>query len=348
MNPTVHATQFGWMPDGAPVQLFTLTNAHGCIARVTNYGATVTELHLPDRAGRLGDVVLGYDNLEQYLGGAHYFGSTIGRVANRIAGGRFILDGEVFTLACNNGPNHLHGGVRGFDKVLWHGEPLPGLGAAVRFTHISPDGDEGYPGRLDVSVVMILTDLNELGMAYTATTDLATPVNLTSHPYFNFSGHGDILGHELMIASETYIAIDETLIPTGEIRPVKGTPLDFTQAAPIGARFDQLAGSPVGYDHTFAINGDGKSMALAARVFDPQSGRAMEVTTTQPGMHLYTANFFDSGLIGKRGIAYPRYGGFSLEAQHFPDSVNQPAFPNTILRPGEIYRQRTVYRFGAV
>jgi aldose 1-epimerase len=342
----IHTTLFGRMPDGAPVHLFTLTNAHGLIARITNYGATITECHVPDRAGQLGDVVLGFDNLKQYLGCQHYIGCTIGRVANRIARGRFTLDGEVFTLARNNGPNHLHGGVKGFDKALWQAEPLPGPVAGVKFSHVSPDGDEGYPGRLDLAVVMTLTDDNELAIDYAAVTDRATPVNLTNHPYFNLVGQGDILEHELMLSADRYIVTDESLIPTGEIRPMKGTPLDFTRPMLIGARLDQLTSVPVGYDHTFAINRAGNRLALAARALEPHSGRVLEVTTTEPGVHLYTANFFDGAFTGKRGVGYPQHAGFSLEAQHFPDSVHQPAFPSTILRPGETYRQTTVYKFG--
>ncbi len=335
------------MPDGAPVRLFTLTNRNGCIARITNYGATITELHVPDHDGRLGDVVLGFDNLQQYLGNQHYIGCTIGRVANRIAAGRFTLDGEEHMLARNNGPNHLHGGETGFDKVVWGATPLASAVAGVKLTHVSPDGDEGYPGRLDVAVVMTLTDATELIIDYTATTDRATPVNLTNHTYFNLAGQGDILGHELTLRADSYIPTDDNLIPTGEVRPVKATPLDFTRPVPIGARFHQLTSHPGGYDHSFAINPAGKGLHLVARVFEPETSRAMEVTTTEPSVHLYTANFFDGTLIGKQGAAYPRHAGLCLEAQHFPDSVNQPAFPSTILRPGETYRQTTTYQFGS-
>jgi aldose 1-epimerase len=323
------------MPGGAPVERFTLTNARGVIARITNYGATLTELHVPDRAGRPGDVVLGFDNLEQYLRGHPYFGATVGRVANRIARGRFTLDGRTYTLSRNEGPHHLHGGFQGFDKVVWRAEPLAGPVAAVRMTHVSPDGDEGYPGRLALTVVMTLTDANELAIDYTATTDETTPVNLTNHTYFNLAGEGDVLGHELMLATESYTPTDETLIPTGEIAPVRGTPLDFTRPRPIGR----------GYDHNFAIARTAPGLALAADVFEPRTGRALEVTTTQPGVQLYTANHLDGTLGGKGGVGYRRHAGFCLETQHFPDSVNQPGFPSTILRPGETYRQTTIYRF---
>jgi aldose 1-epimerase len=292
-------------------------------------------------------VVLGFDNLAQYLGGHPYFGCTIGRVANRIARGRFTLDGKVCTLAINNGPNHLHGGVKGFDKMLWQGEPLSGPVAGVRFSHASPDGDEGYPGRLDLAVVMTLTDGNALVIDYTATTDRPTPVNLTNHTYFNFAGTGDILGHELMLAADRYTPTDAATIPTGELRPVRGTPFDFTVPRPIGARVGELPGPPRGYDHNFVLSGAGGVRALAARVLEPVTGRAMDVSTTQPGVQLYTGNFLDGTLTGKRGVAYRQYAGFTLETQHFPDSVNQQSFPSTILRPGETYRQSTAYQFSA-
>jgi aldose 1-epimerase len=335
------------MPDGTPVQLFSLSNADGLIARITNYGATITELHVPDRTGKLGDVVLGFDNLAQYLENQPYIGSTIGRVANRIAGGRFTLDGEVYALARNNGPNHLHGGVRGFDKVVWEAEALEGPISGVKLSYVSPDGDEGYPGRVVVTVVMTLTDRNELVIDYVATTDRATPINLTNHSYFNFAGQGDIRGHELMLAAESRAPTDDTLIPTGEVRSVAGTAFDFTRIIAIGARFESLTADPKGYDDTFAINRSGPGLALAARVYDPQTGRAMQVSTTEPAVLLYTAGYFDGTLIGKGGVTYSRYAGFCLETQHFPDSVNQPSFPSTILRPDETYRQTTVYRFGA-
>jgi aldose 1-epimerase len=347
MSPGVYSASFGRMPDGAPVQLFTLTNANGLIARITSYGTILTELHVPDGAGRLGDVVLGFDNLAQYLAGHPYFGCTIGRVANRIAGGRFRLDGRDYTLARNIGRDHLHGGHKGFDKVVWGAEPISGPVAGVRFTHVSPDRDEGYPGRLELAVVMTLTDADQLAIDYSATTDQATPVNLTNHTYFNLAGQGDILGHELMLSAGAYTPTDDALMPTGEVRPVGGTPLDFTRPTPIGARFDQLTSDPRGYDHNFAIDGGGGGLALAARVYEPGTGRAMDVATTQPGVQLYTGNFLDGTLTGKRGIVYRRHAGFCLETQHFPDSVNQPAFPSTILRPGETYRQTTVHRFSA-
>jgi aldose 1-epimerase len=344
MTPGVDVAGFGRLPDGTPVRRFTLQNGTGVIARVIDYGTTITELHVPDRAGRLADVVLGFDNLAQYLAGPHYLGCTIGRVANRIAAGRFTLNGKVHTLARNNGPNHLHGGIRGFDKAVWRGEPFAGPVAGARFTHVSPDGDEGYPGRLDVGVIVMLTDADELVIDYSATTDQPTPVNLTNHSYFNLAAMGNILGHELTLAAEAYTPTDATLIPTGEIRPVQGTPLDFTRPMSMGARLDQLDGEPRGYDHNFVVDHRG-GLTPAARVFEPGTGRVMEVTTSEPGLQLYTANYLDGTQTGKRGQRYSRYAGFTLEAQHFPDAVNQPAFPSTILRPGQTYHQTTVYRF---
>jgi len=343
MQANVKKSGFGKLPDGSPVDLFTLTNANGLATKITNYGTIITELMVPNRRGELGDVVLGFDNLEQYLKGHPHFGCTTGRVANRIAKGRFTLDGKVYTLAVNNGPNHLHGGLKGFDKVLWQAEPQSG--AVVEFRYLSPAGEEGYPGNLQVIVLMSLTDANELRIDYTATTDAPTPVNLTNHSYFNLAGAGDILGHELRLGADYFTPSDEHSIPTGEIRAVKGTPMDFTEPQPIGARFSQLKMKPVGYDHNYVLNGGGKGLYLAAHVYEPVTGRVMEVRTTHPGVQLYTANYLDGSLVGKRGIVYRQHGGFCLETQHFPDSVNQPSFPPVILRPGDVYRQTTVHRF---
>lgn len=345
VTPGVRVDPFGALPNGAPVQLYTLTNRRGHIARISDYGASLTELHLRDRDGRLGDVVLGFDNLPQYLRGHPYFGCTVGRVANRIARGRFSLDGVDYALAPNNGPHHLHGGLVGFDKALWRGEPLVGPAVGVRFTHISPDGDQGYPGQLEVAVVMILTEADELVLDYIATTDRATPVNLTNHTYFNLASGGDVLGHELELAAARYTPTDATLIPTGELREVRGTPFDFTRPTPIGARLDQLGREPNGYDDNFVLDRSGPGQVLAARIHEPRSGRVLEMRTTEPGVQLYTGNYFDGSVIGKRGTAYAPHTGFTLEAQHFPDSVNHPDFPSTILRPGETYRQTTSYRF---
>lgn len=343
MKPTVQKSGFGKLADGASADLYTLTNTHGLIAKITNYGTIITELHVPDRQGKLGDIVLGFDNLAQYLRGHPYFGCTVGRFANRIAKGQFTLEGKTYKLAINNGPNHLHGGLKGFDKMLWKATPLSG--AAVEFTYTSPDGEENYPGKLDVAVVMTLTDANELRIDYTAKTDRATPVNLTNHSYFNLALDGDILAHELLLKASHYTPVDAGLIPTGEIRPVSGTPLDFTQPHPIGSRINQLTNEERGYDHNFVLDSGGKSLALAACAYDPATGRVMEVHTTQPGIQLYTANYLDGSLTGKRGVVYRKHSAFCLETQHFPDSVNHPKFPSTILQPGQTYRQTTLHKF---
>ena len=343
MQARVLRSSFGKLPDGKAVDLYALTNANGLSAKVSTYGTIITELHVPDRDGKPGNIVLGFDNLAQYLKGHPYFGCTVGRVANRIAKGRFTLDGQTYALAINNGPNHLHGGLKGFDKVVWHAEPQ--AGAAVKFTYVSPDGEDGYPGKLTVAVTMGLTDANELRIDYLATTVKPTPVNLTNHSYFNLAGDGDILGHELMIAADHYTPSDSTMIPTGEIKPVKDTPFDFTQPQPVGSRFAQLHTDPVGYDHNYVLNGGGKSLALAARVYEPRSGRVMEVHTTEPGVQLYTGNGLDGSLTGIGGVVYRQHSAICLETQHFPDSVNQPTFPSVILRPGQIYQQTTVHKF---
>ena len=344
MKASIQKTAFGKLPEGTAVELYTLKNANGLVAKITNYGTIITELHVPGRNGKLGDIVLGFDNLPQYLQGHPYFGCTVGRVANRIAKGRFTLDGKVHTLALNDGPNHLHGGLKGFDKVLWQAEPQPGA-VAVKFVYTSPAGEEGYPGTLAVGVTMSLTDANELRLDYTATTDQPTPVNLTNHSYFNLAGQGDVLAHELMLAADRYTPANAEFIPTGQIKPVKGTPMDFTSPQPIGARFSQLSGKPPGYDNNFVLNGGGKTLALAARVYEPRSGRVMEVSTTAPGLQFYTANFLDGSLTGKYGLVYRRHTALCLETQHFPNSVNQVKFPSIILRPGQTYRQTTVHKF---
>lgn len=345
MKPTIQKASFGRLPDGTAVDLYTLTNASGVVAKIANYGTIITELHVPDRQGNPADVVLGFDNLGQYLKGHPYFGCTVGRVANRIAQGRFTLDGKVYQLAVNNGPNHLHGGIKGFDKAVWEAQPRGQT--AIEFRYTSADGEESYPGKLDVTVVMTLTEANELRIDYTAATDKPTPVNLTNHSYFNLYGEGDVLDHELTLAADHYTPSDADLIPTGELKSVKGTPLDFTSPAPIGSKIAKLTNQESGYDHNYVINGAGKGLVLAARVREPRTGRVMEVHTTQPGVQLYTANYLDGSLTGKRGLVYRRQAAFCLETQHFPDSVNKPNFPSTILRPGETYRQTTVYKFTA-
>lgn len=342
---TIQACEFGRLPSGEPVDLYTLTNGNGIVAKITSYGAMLTQLHVPDRAGRIANVVLGFDNLAAYLAGHPYLGPTIGRVGNRIANGRFSLEGKSYELARNeNGVHFLHGGNKGFDKVLWKAAAAKGADqAGVRFTYRSVDGEEGFPGNLDVTVLYTLNDANELTIEYVATTDQPTPVNLTNHSYFNLAGagSGDILGHELMLVADRYTPADETLIPTGEIAEVRGTPLDFTQPAIIGARIGQVPG---GYDHNFVLNSGGGSLALAARLRDPGSGRTMEIWTTEPGIQFYSGNFLDGSASGIGGV-YCKHYGLCLETQHFPDSVNKPQWPSTILRPGQTYRHVTVHRF---
>ena len=348
MRATVEKMDFGKMPDGTAIDLYVLTNASGMKAKVMTYGAILTELHVPDREGKFDDVVLGFDNLAGYLKGHPHFGSTVGRVANRIARGKFTLEGKEYRLAVNNGPNSLHGGLKGFDKKVWKAEAMETAdGAAVKLSYLSPDGEEGYPGNLSTTVTYTLTNQNELKIAYVATTDKPTPVNLTNHSYFNLAGPqaGDILGHELMLAADSYTPADATLIPTGEIKPVRGTPLDFTRPMTIGARIAEVGGNPGGYDHNYVINGGGKSLTLAARAADPKTGRVLEMYTTEPGVQLYTGNFLDGKLKGKGGVVYKKQQAFCLEAQHFPDSVNHPEFPSVILEPGKKYTQTTVFKF---
>jgi aldose 1-epimerase len=339
---------FGQTQDGQPVELYVLSNSRGMLAKVITYGCIVTELHVPDRNGRLSDVVLGFDDLAGYLGWHPYFGAVIGRVANRIARGKFTLDGIEYTLAANDGLNHLHGGLRGFDKVVWQSDPVRANdGIGVKLNYHSRDREEGYPGNLSVTVTYILTERNELRIDYTATSDKATPVNLTNHSYFNLTGaekqRTNILGHELSLEANYFTLIDDELIPTGEIRPVQGTPLDFCKARAIGARLKELPGG--GYDHNFVLNSGGGRLALAASVYEPIAGRFMEILTTEPCIQFYSGNYLDGSIIGKKGVTYQKYQGLCLEAQQFPDSVNDPNFPSTILRPGKTYARTTVYRF---
>jgi aldose 1-epimerase len=347
----VDKTKFGTTKDGQAVDLFTLTNANGIVARVMTYGALLTELHVPDRAGQTADVVLGFKTLEAYEGAHPYFGATIGRVANRIAKGAFKLDGQEYALATNNGPNHLHGGVKGFDKRVWKAQTVPATGGvAVKFTCTSADMEEGYPGTLTATVVYTLTDRNELRLDYTAATDKATPVNLTNHSYFNLAGdgNGDILGHELTIMADRYTPVDDTLIPTGEIASVRGTVMDFNRSTPIGTRIAQVPGPPPGgYDHNYVLTHGGGVLAMSATVRERSSGRMMDVLTSEPGVQLYTGNFLDGTLTGKAGVAYKQHFGFCLETQHFPDAVNHPNFPSVVLKPGKTFKSTTVYRFSA-
>jgi aldose 1-epimerase len=351
-NPRTSMTSISeqvWGQTGAgiPVRLFTLKNRNGVLVKITSFGAIVTELQVPDRNGTPTNVVLGFDNLDQYLKGHPAFGAIIGRVANRIAKARFTLDGQEYQLAANNGPNHIHGGRNGFDKAVWDAKILPTKpnAASVQFTYLSKDGEEGYPGNLSVAVIYTLTAENELRIDFHATTDKPTILNLTNHGYFNLAGSGDVLGHELFINADRYTPSDAELIPTGEIAPVKGTPLDFTQPTSIGARIDQLKPSPGGYDHNYVLNHGGTNLALAARAHEPRSGRVLEVFTTEPGVQLYTGNFLDGRLTGVGGVTYGRHSGFCLETQHFPDSINKPHFPSTVLRPGQTFQSTTVFKF---
>jgi aldose 1-epimerase len=347
----VSRSDFGKTADGTAVELFTLTNAHGLEARAISYGATLTTLRLPDRQGQLDDVAMGHDDIKGYLTASRFFGSVVGRYANRIAKGRFTLDGKTYALATNNGPNHLHGGVLGFDKKVWKAAAIEGKeGVGVSFTYTSPDGEEGYPGTLQARVSYTLNDRDELAIDYQATTDKPTHVNLTNHTYFNLAGDGsgEILGHELQIHADRYLPVDSTLIPTGVLAPVAGTPFDFRQPTPIGARIEepheQLKNGN-GYDHTFVVNRTGPGLVKAVRVREPKTGRVLEVSTTEPGVQFYSGNFLDGSMQGRGGHVYRRRYGFCLETHHFPDSPNQPAFPTTVLRPGQEFRSRTVLRF---
>jgi aldose 1-epimerase len=333
---------------GQPVDIFTLRNSHGIEVKATSYGAIITSIVTPDRTGKRGDITLGFDTFEEYLKNTPFFGALVGRYGNRIAKGHFTLDGKTYTLAVNNGANHLHGGLKGFDKVLWKGEMVNGK-TAVAFSRRSPDGEEGYPGNLDVRVTYTLTEQDELVIDYHAVTDKATPINLTQHTYFNLAGEGDILGHVLMIDADRFTPVDSTLIPTGELAPVAGTPFDFRKPTAIGARIGeshpQLKNGN-GYDHNWVLNKKGTARQLAARVVDPKSGRTLEVSTTEPGVQFYSGNFLDGTVKGKGGRAYQQRSGLCLETQHFPDSPNHPSFPSTILKPGAEYRSETAFKFG--
>jgi aldose 1-epimerase len=350
MKPTIQKTDFGKTRDGTAVDLYTLTNSSGTKVKIITYGGIVTELHFPDRDGKFGDVVLGFDKLEGYLAGHPYFGAIVGRYANRIARAKFTLDAKEYTLAANNGPNTLHGGTKGFDKKVWKAEPQETAdGVALKLAYLSPDMEEGFPGNLSTTVVYSLTNANELKIDYRAATDKPTIVNLSNHSYFNLAGaaSGDVLGHELMLAADAYTPVDDTLIPLGEIRSVRGTPLDFTAPKTIGSRMSEIPPKIGGYDHNLALRNGGRKLELAARVYEPKSGRVMEMYTTEPGVQFYTANFLDGQLKGKGGVAYQPHQAFCLEAQHYPDSINHPNFPSVVLRPGQEYKQTTVYKFSA-
>jgi len=351
-GPSITKAPFGKTAAGTAVDLYTLVNARGMKVTITNFGGIVVSCWVPDKDGNLADVVLGFDNLKGYLGKHPYFGALVGRVGNRIAGGQFELDGQRYTLAQNDHGNHLHGGLIGFDKKVWHAEPrMTDEGPQLVLSITSPDGEEGYPGNLSVQVTYTLTGENALKIHYHATTDKPTPVNLTNHSYFNLKGQGegDILDHQVQLLADRFTPVNQDLIPTSELRPVAGTPIDFRQGTAIGARVDQDDQQLIfgkGYDHNFVLNKTrpGK-LELAARVYEPTSGRVLEVLTTEPGVQFYTGNFLDGTNIGKGNRPYQHRYGFCLETQHFPDSPNQPAFPSIIVRPGKAYDSTTVYRF---
>ncbi len=346
---TIRHEPAGYSLDGITIDRYTLVNATGATATILTYGGTLTSLRVPDRNGVLDDVVLGFDTLVPYLDEHPYFGSLIGRYANRIARGRFNLNGRTYTLACNNGPNHLHGGPNGFHRRIWSVRDTASANdSRLELTYLSGDGEEGYPGNLTVTVVYTLTDQNELRIEYTASTDQDTMINLTNHAYFNLAGGGDILDHRLELAASHFLPVDATLIPLGELRPVRETPMDFTVATPIGARInadDEQIGRAKGYDHTWVLDKEVGTLGLAARLSDLVSGRVMEVYTTEPGIQFYSGNLLDGSLTGKGGERYVKHRGLCLETQHYPDSPNQPQFPTTVLRPGETYQQTTIYRF---
>jgi len=337
--------------DGQNVKIYTLKNKNGVEARITNYGAIIVSLRVPDRDGKLDDVVLGYDSLDAYAKGTSFFGAVVGRYGNRIAKGRFTLDGVEYKLATNNGENHLHGGLKGFNQQVWDARPMDSKeGQGLQLTYMSKDGEEGYPGNLSVTVVYTLTDKNELKVDYSATTDKDTVVNLTQHSYFNLKGqgNGDVLGHILTLDASRFTPVDAGLIPTGELRPVKGTPFDFTKPMAIGSRIgqdDEQLKFGMGYDHNFVLDSHSSSLHRAAHVLEPTTGRVMEVWTTEPGIQFYTGNFLNGSDVGKGGKPYQHRYAFCLETQHFPDSPNKPAFPTTELKKGERYHTTTVYRF---
>jgi len=348
----MHITKqlYGHTQDGLTADLFTLQNDHGGLVTITNYGGILVSWQTPDRQGKFDDILLGFETLDGYLGVHPYFGALIGRYGNRIEQGKFTLNGVEYTLAKNNGNNHLHGGLKGFDKVIWEATELRHPdGVGVKLHYLSKDGEEGYPGNLDVTVAYVFTNDHALKIEYTATTDQDTVLNLTNHAYFNLCGARsgkDVLGHEMMIHANAFTPGDAGLIPTGEIRSVNATPMDFTTPVPIGARINDdyeplhLAG---GYDHNYVLNKSDQALTLAAQVHEPLSGRVMDVHTTEPGIQLYTGNFLDTTVIGKGGVAYDKHAGFCLETQHFPNSPNRPNFPSTLLTPGQTYTQTTIY-----
>lgn len=354
-TPTITSEPWGSV-DGQPVDLFTLTNSKGMTVRITNYGGIIQSIDVPDRRGRVANVALGFDNLDDYVTSSPYFGCITGRYANRIANGMFTLGENTYQLAQNNGVNHLHGGNVGFDKRVWAATPVQGEDSvALELTYTSPDGEENYPGTLETKVTYTLTNQNEIRMDYHATTDAPTIVNLTNHTYWNLAGEGSgtIEDHKLKVAADNYTPVDETLIPTGEIAPVAGTPFDFTRLTPIGERIRDSHPQIVigqGYDHNYVLNRpsqEDQTMILAATVKEPRGGRVLEILTTEPGIQFYSGNFLDGTLVGTSGRVYRQTDGFALETQHYPDSPNQPNFPSTVLLPGEEYQTTTIYRLSA-
>lgn len=347
----IEKTAFGSLPDGRIVDLYTLRNAQGMEIKISTWGGTIVSWTAPDRSGKYEDITLGCDSLSSYLRGTPFFGAIIGRYGNRIAKGKFTLDNATYSLATNNIGNSLHGGLKGFDKVLWTVVPVESKEPALKLTYTAKDGEEGYPGNLTTTVVYTLQKDNALQIEYEATTDKATVVNLTNHAYFNLSGagRGNILNHELLLNAPAYLPVDSTLIPTGELRPVAGTVFDFTKSTPIGSRVDEAADLQIkyglGYDHCWGLADSSKVLHPAATLFEPLSGRVMEVMTTEPAIQFYCGNFLDGTVIGKNGVVYQHRTGLCLETQHYPDSPNHPTFPSTVLRPGEIYHSTTVYRF---
>jgi len=351
-SASIESTPFGTLPDGDQVTLYTLKNTNDVTMKVMTYGGVVTSLEVPDKEGKLGDVVLGYDNLEGYLKSSPFFGALIGRFGNRIAKGKFTLDSVEYTLATNNGANHLHGGVKGFDKVNWTAKPVDvENGVALQLTYNSKDMEEGYPGNLTAKVLYTLTNNNEWKVDYEATTDKKTVVNLTQHTYFNLSAlKEDILNQELVLNADRFLPVDSTLIPTGELRPVVGTPFDFNKAKPIGREIsadNQQLTYGLGYDHCWVLNESNKPMNFAASLYDPASGRFMEIYTTEPAIQFYSGNFLDGTITGKKNVVYNHRTGLCLETEHYPDAPNQPEFPSVVLSPGEVYKTSTVMKFSA-
>jgi aldose 1-epimerase len=346
--PSVTAKPFGKTTDGRSIQLYTLVNRAGMRVAIATFGGTVLNLFAPDRSGRMGDIALGFSTIEPYFAKSPYFGALIGRYGNRIAKGRFTLDGNTYQLAKNNGPNALHGGLKGFDKQLWTAEVLGQDPPSIRLSRLSPDGEENYPGNLKVAVTYTLTNRHELRIQYVAQTDKATVLNLTNHTYFNLAGagRGSILAHQVKIHASRFTPVDKTLVPTGEIKEVAGTPMDLRQWTPIGAKLQAVGGEPAGYDHNYVLDrGPLVRPRLAAEVWEPKSGRHLKVYTNQPGIQFYTGNFLDGAIRGKGGKVYSQHDAFCLETQHFPDSPNHPNFPSTVLRPGEMFRSTTLYKF---